>query len=245
MAAQERGELPDDPPPEARRALRNARRLAAGNEAWPLERWYRAITRMRRLSAKHGLGLHKPHSDILDLPNGALGQTGRETVMVLEPRPKPKIGEVYRGLSIVYPDAPNERIPLGAVGEIVPCASLPVLVVSLVAADEHILAEVERVLRERDRSKALPRTTGPSSLSRILRGGYAPAHWRKYHIIELVEMLSWRKVGSHMYSQKDIGSWIDPQRLGSDKKASEAVGYARQAIALLPEIMSEVKKTAL
>lgn len=249
-----RGASGEEPPEEVVRALAEAKHRVAGIEEWKLEHWLEAITRMRRLSAERHLGLHDPgNPNIFDLPCGpslvgGVGQVGRETVKVIERRPLLEVGERCDGPYIVYPDVPNEKVHLRGVGHLIPHHDLPAMIVSLEGTDEHILAEVERVLQKRRNikaSNALPRTPGRRSLSRFLSSGHAGRKWQKYRVVELVEMLAWNAARGRRYAQNRIGFWIDSENLGTDRKTSEATAVARQAISALPALLAEVEKVGL
>lgn len=234
------------PPPKAVALLRRVRERIAGIKEWSLEDWHVALTVMRRLSVKKGLGLHSDQVDTKDLESGSVGQIGYDTVSVIEAHQALAIGNEYRGPCIVYPEDISTLVPLYAAGHLISTYMLPVMIINLAASDTHIIEEVKVALRKRRGAKGLPRTTGPYSLSRSLRSRHNTDKWKKYHVIELTALLAWR--GNNIaqrrkYPDRMLGEWIEEDMTA--QKTSEAITVIKQAIDALPYVLAEVRKTEL
>lgn len=225
---------PDEPPPEVARALIWARCRAGKLEGSgaSLERWFAAITRMRSLSVRHGLGLHDSgEPNVFTLSNRSVGRLGPVPVKVIERRP-----------------AIRDPQSIDDVGYLVSREDLPALIISLELSDDQIRDEVERVLFERGKhklAKALPRKPGRRSFSSTIGSGRALRKWQDHHVVELVEMLAWNAAIGYGYPRHRIGSWIDTSRLGTSKGTSEAIAVAREAISALPAILAETVRGKL
>ena len=235
------------PPPKAVALLKRVRKCVAGIRDWTLEDWHVALTVLRRLSVKKGLGLHSDKVGIIDLESGSVGQIGYDTVRVVEAHQPLNIGDEYSGPYVVYPEDPGAYIPLHAAGHLIPAHSLPVMIINLAASDTHIIEEVERTLRKRKGPRGLPRTTGPYSLSRSLSSRCNFDKWKRFHIIELTALLAWRgKDPARMrrYPDRLLGNWIDEAEM-TPQKTSEAITVIKQAINALPYVLAEVQKIEL
>ncbi len=236
MTASPQPLMPEDAQSRLSEVQHRVKKLGDNLQAWHVE-----LSNMRSLSVKYGLGLHQDHVNTFDLSDGSVGQVGMPTVSVIDPPPRLSVGDEAAGPWIVYPDEPDQLFPLRSVGYLIPAPSLPVLVINLDAADRHILAEVERVLRERKSNRALHRTTGAYSLSRSLKEPAVIARWRRYHIVEIMELLAWRACQEdckQQYTDLLIGSWIDEDYLNS-QNMSIAFNIIREAISSISAILSE------
>ena len=201
--------------------------------------WHEELCRLRSLSVTYKLGVHATHANTIDLSDGSVGQIGLPTVTIIERCDKEyAAGDIVSGPCIVYPDAPDEQVPLDAVGKLVPLHCLPALLVNLDHSDELIRAEFDRILREARKHYRAPfLKTGPKTEQLDWPGTFRK--WKDHRIVELCELLAWRRQCRHLraFPEHVLGGWLkfDKNRIGYAKKV------LNEAIASLPMLEARAR----